>query len=187
MPAMRSARGDGSRRERSPGVWEIRVTVGPDPAIGSGVQKSFTHHGNKVSARARQRELVTLYGARMAPGPPESACMTVRELLEAFLSSPHPWTPTTWRTHIGEARMLCRDHLGRARLDRMTHSTVERAIARWVHAGAHLGPVPGAALRDQLGSAQQADHLRPTGGHAHAIAPASPAAPCALARFINSW
>lgn len=136
MGVVRSARGGGSRRERSPGVWEIRVTVGPDPATGDSVQKSFTHHGNKVSARARQRELVKLYGAQVVPAPPESARMTVRELLEVFLASPHQWTPTTWRTHTGEARMLCRDHLGRARLDRMTHNTVERAIARWVQAGA---------------------------------------------------
>jgi integrase len=68
--------------------------------------------------------------------PPQSARMTVRELLETFLTSPHEWTPTTRRTHTGEGRMICQDRLGRtARLDRMTPSTVERAIARWVHAG----------------------------------------------------
>lgn len=132
----RSARGGGTRRQRRPGVWEIRVTVGPDPATGASVQRSFTHHGNDASARTRQRELVTLYGAQVVSAPPQSARMTVRELLETFLSSPHDWTPTTWRTHPGEGRMICRDRLGRARLDRMTHNTVERAIARWVHAGA---------------------------------------------------
>lgn len=136
MPTGRSMRGGGSRRERTPGVWEIRVTAGPDPVSGASVQKSFTHHGDEASARARQRELVTLYGVHVVPAPPQSAHMTVRDLLETFLASPHQWTPTTWRTHTGEARMLCRDHLGRARLDRMTHNTVERAIARWVHAGA---------------------------------------------------
>jgi hypothetical protein len=131
----RSARGGGTRRERRPGVWEIRVSVGSDPATGASMQKSFTHHGDEASARIRQRELVTLYGAQVVPAPPQSARMTVRELLETFLTSPHEWIPTTRRTHTGEGRMICRDRLSRARLDRMTPSTVERAIARWVHAG----------------------------------------------------
>ena len=131
----RSTRGGGTRRERRPGVWEIRVTVGPDPATGASAQSSFTHHGDDASARTRQRELVTLYGAQVVPAPPQSAHMTVRELLETFLDSPHTWSPTTWRTHTGEGRMICRDRLGRARLDRMTHNTVERAITRWIHAG----------------------------------------------------
>jgi integrase len=128
--------GCGTRwRPRWPGVWEIRITIDPDPATGVSVQRSFTHHGDEVSARTRQRELVKLYGARVVPAPPQSARMTVRELLETFLASPHEWTPTTRRTHTGEGRMICRDRLGRARLDRMTPNTVERAIARWVHAG----------------------------------------------------
>jgi integrase len=132
----RAVRGGGTRRERRPGVWEIRITAGPDPATGVSVQKSFTHQGDEASARARQRELVELYGAHVEPAPPQSAHMSVRELLEAFLDSPHPWSLTTRRSHTGEVRVLCRDRLGRARLDRMTQHTMETAIDRWVHAGA---------------------------------------------------
>jgi integrase len=122
-------------------VWEIRVTTGRDPATGRSVQQSFTHHGNEASARARQQELVELYGVLKPSAPPQGAHMTVRELLDTFLDSPHRWSATTWRTHTGEARMLCRDRLGRARLDRMTTDTMERAIARWVHAGASAAVV----------------------------------------------
>lgn len=137
----RSPRGGGSKRERRPGAWEIRITTGRDPGTGRSVQQSFTHHGNEASAGARQRELTSLYGVRTQPAPPPTAHMTVRELLETFLDSAHRWSATTWRTHTGEARMLCRDRLGRARLDRMTPATVERAIARWVHAGASVAVV----------------------------------------------
>jgi integrase len=123
-------------------VWEIRVTTGRDPATGRSVQRSFTHHGNEASAQARQREMVELYGVRAQPSaPPAGPHMRVRELLETFLDSAHRWSATTWRTHTGEARMLCRDRLGRARLNRMTTDTMERAIARWVHAGASAAVV----------------------------------------------
>lgn len=137
----RSPRGSGTKRERRPGVWEIRVTTGRDPATSRSVQQSFTHHGNEASAEARRQELVELYGVRAQPAPPAGAHMTVRELLETFLDSSHRWTATTWRTHAGEARMMCRDRLGRARLDRMIPDTMERAIARWVHAGASAAVV----------------------------------------------
>ena len=54
---VRSKRDGGSRRERRPGVWEIRVTVGIDPTTGRSLLKSFTHHGDAASAERRQAEL----------------------------------------------------------------------------------------------------------------------------------
>lgn len=54
----RQERGSGSIRERSPGVWEVRVVVGFDPVHGRSVQRSFTIHGDGASAQARRRELV---------------------------------------------------------------------------------------------------------------------------------
>ncbi|HSH61654.1 MAG TPA: hypothetical protein VK988_18800 [Acidimicrobiales bacterium] len=43
----RGRRGSGSVRQRSPGVWEIRVVVGFDAVRGRSVQRSFTVHGNE--------------------------------------------------------------------------------------------------------------------------------------------
>jgi len=73
---------------------------------------------------------------------PQSAAMTVRRLLEAFLESPHRWSVNTWRVYRGQAAMLCADPICRARLDRMTPNTMERAMERWIRAGmtvANLG------------------------------------------------
>jgi integrase len=141
--ASRGRRGGGTRRERRPGVWEIRVTTGSDPAAGRSRQASFTHRGDADSAACRQAELVELYGAVPVVAPPQSAAMTVGELLEAFVAAPHRWSVTTWRSHRGNAAIVCRDGLGRARLDRMTPNTMERAIERWSRAGAGAATLGG--------------------------------------------
>jgi hypothetical protein len=53
---MRDARGSGSLRQRRPGVWEVRVAVGPDPVSGRPRYRSLTVHGDRQSAQAaRQR------------------------------------------------------------------------------------------------------------------------------------
>lgn len=122
-------------------MWEIRVTTGIDPATGRR-QESFTHDGDADNAATRRAELVQLYGIQPVEPPPESAAMTVRMLLEAFLGNPHRWSVTTWRTYRGQAAMLCADPIARVRLDRMTPSSMERAIERWIRAGltvANLG------------------------------------------------
>ena len=59
----RARRGSGSLRERSAGVWEIRVVVGFDPAHGHSVQRSFTVHGDEATAPLR-----TGRGLRDRPG-----------------------------------------------------------------------------------------------------------------------
>lgn len=70
----RARRGTGSVRERSPGVWEIRVVVGFDIVRGRSVQRSFTVRGDAVFAEQRRRELVEItvsHGStsrRLAPG-----------------------------------------------------------------------------------------------------------------------
>jgi integrase len=133
--ASRSKRGGGSRRERRAGVWEIRVTTGIDPTTERSVQTSFTHHGDADSAERRQAELVEMYGARTTPPPPQSASMTVQALLEGFLAASHRWSATTWRSHRGQAAMLCRDRIRGVRLDRMTPNAMEAAIERWARAG----------------------------------------------------
>lgn len=58
----RAARGSGSIGERSPGVFEVRVVVGRDPATGLSVQRSFTVRGDASHAEARRRELVADFG-----------------------------------------------------------------------------------------------------------------------------
>lgn len=143
MTRRRGVRGEGSRRQRRPDVWELRVTMGPDPETGRSRQRSFTHYGDERTAQAAQAQLIALYGARKVPAPPSTAAMTVRELLERFLATSHTWSPNTWRSHGSAAKLLCRDSLGRVRLDRMTPDSMERAIGRWVHAGLSVSVISG--------------------------------------------
>ena len=39
-------------RQRRPGVWEVRVAVGPDPVSGRSRYRSVTVHGDRESAQA---------------------------------------------------------------------------------------------------------------------------------------
>jgi hypothetical protein len=61
----RTKRGTGSIRERTPGVWEIRVVVGFDTVHAQSVQRSFTVRGDEEAAEQRRRELVGDFGIRL--------------------------------------------------------------------------------------------------------------------------
>lgn len=131
MTDSRSQRGSGSLRERRPGVRELRVTVGQDAVSGRSLKRSFTHHGDEEGATRRLAELVEMHGVQ-APKPiPQSAAMTVQQLLDA----PHRWSVTTWRVHRGQSAMLCADRIRSQRLDRMNPNSMERQIERWTRAG----------------------------------------------------
>ena len=73
----RGVRGEGSQRERRPGVWEVRV---PDPDR-PGARRSYVVHGTAADARALRARLVT--DDRGAPTP---SVITVAEVL-----TKRPW------------------------------------------------------------------------------------------------
>jgi len=80
----RTKRGTGSIRERTPGVWEIRVVVGFDPVHVRSVQRSFTVHGDEEAAEQRRRELVDDFGISRAAFASEASRLSVGEPLERF-------------------------------------------------------------------------------------------------------
>jgi len=86
--ANRSKRGTGSLRERSPGVWEVRVVVGFDPARGRSIQRSFTVHGDAALAGEARRELVAGYGSARSDIKCAASAVTVGELLEGYGQRP---------------------------------------------------------------------------------------------------
>ena len=87
--APRAARGSGSIRERSPGVFEVRVVIGRDPASGGSVQRSFTIRGDAERAEQRRRELVADFG--IDPTLLHVSGLTVRELLTRWVRAGHSW------------------------------------------------------------------------------------------------
>jgi len=86
--------GQGSLRERRPGVFEIRIAVGVDPVSGRTVQRSFWFHGALEDAEERRCELAARFAEyrsvrRAAP------FLTVGELLERWMAAHHDWRPST--------------------------------------------------------------------------------------------
>jgi hypothetical protein len=71
-------------RERRPGVWEVRVVVGNDPATGVSKQRSFTVYGDEDVGRERRRELVAQFGVDRSALYCRAAGWTVAELLDRF-------------------------------------------------------------------------------------------------------
>ncbi len=53
--------GEGSLREKRPGVFEIRVAVGVDPVSGRTVQRWFWFRGVLKDAEERRRELAAQF------------------------------------------------------------------------------------------------------------------------------
>lgn len=80
--AIRGAATTGSIRERRPGVWEIRVGAGRDPATGKYRQLHKTVHGSERQAR---RALAALVGD-FDEGRRPRATGTLGELLEQWLA-----------------------------------------------------------------------------------------------------
>jgi hypothetical protein len=97
--ANRSERGTGSLRERSPGVWEVCVVVGFDPARCRSIQRSFTVHGDAALAGQARRELVAEYGSARRDVRRTASAVTVRELLEGYIGSAQLWKPATAVSH----------------------------------------------------------------------------------------
>ena len=137
---MRARRGTGSLRERSPGVWEIRVVVGFDPAHGHSVQRSFTVHGDEAWARRRRCELVEDYGIDRV-GSSDIPGLNVAELLERFMAGAHLWKPATYASHRHVVDDLVVDPLARRPVLTLTAGTVRAAVVRWQSCGLSVATV----------------------------------------------
>jgi integrase len=147
--------GQGSLRERRPGVFEIRIAVGIDPVSGRTVQRSFWFHGEPDNAEERRRELAAQFAEyravrRAAP------FLTVGELLERWLDAQHDWRPSTWSGARSNAKALRADAIAGRRVATLRPEVVRVAMAQWTASGATVSVVSGRfrVLRSALGWAQ---------------------------------
>jgi len=129
--ATRSKRGTGSLRERSPGVWEVRVVIGFDPARARSIQRWFTVHGDAALAGRARRELVAECGSIRSDIRCAASVVTVGELLEGYLASAQLWKPATVASHRHVVSALRGDPLCRCRLQSLTPAVMRAAICRW--------------------------------------------------------
>jgi hypothetical protein len=137
--------GQGSLRERRPGVFEIRIAIGVDPVSGRTVQRSFWFHGtadDADDAEERRRELAAQFAEyrsvrRAAP------FLTVGELLERWLTAQHDWRPSTWTGTRSNVKALRADAIAERRVATLRPEVVRGAMAQWSAAGATVSMVSG--------------------------------------------
>jgi integrase len=99
------------------------------------VQRSFTVHGDEALARERQAELVDSHGVRRVTPIWMGERVRLAMLLNRFVEAAHPWSVSTVSSHSSVVRAVCRDRVGRCRVDRLTPSVMQSAIARWAQDG----------------------------------------------------
>lgn len=132
---MTGSRGLGSIRRRREGVWEIRVSLGPDPISGRSEMKSLTVFGCPDTAEdARRRyaaEAAQVRAQRLA-----RADIRLQELLQVWLAADHGWKPSTQTGYRSIVNTLARDPLSRRRAVDVSPRVLRAATARWHAAGA---------------------------------------------------
>lgn len=108
----------GSKRKLRPGVWELRVSLGKDPATGKYRQISKTFHGPARAADDALRDLVDKYGDAQEDG----FRATVGQLLDRWLEEcvRMDLSPTTLRTYRAQVKQTIRPRLGKVVLTRLT-------------------------------------------------------------------
>lgn len=143
----------GTKLERSPGVWRLRVFIGPDPATGNPRQLSRTFKGSKKEADAALARFV----AEVTSGSvPVVASTTVGAFLDQWLEHIKPdRSPTTIRGYRFKIARI-KEQFGAVRLDKLTPQHLDRAYRVWLNEGLdassvhHLHRVVAAALHQAV-------------------------------------
>ena len=166
--------GQGSLRERRPGVFEIRIAVGIDPVSGRTVQRSFWFHGAPEDAEERRSELATQFAEyravrRAAP------FLTVGELLERWMAAHHDWRPSTWSSGPVQRQGA---HRGPHRWETGGHTSPDVVRVPWPDGrsvGATVSVVSGRfrvlPFRPRLGTVRIDHRSQPDQGYARAAPP----------------
>ena len=108
----------GSKRKLRPGVWELRVSLGKDPATGKYRQISKSFHGPARAADDALRDLVDRYGDAQEDG----FGATFGQLIDRWLDECERMdlSPTTLRTYRAQVKQTIRPRLGKVGLTRLT-------------------------------------------------------------------
>jgi integrase len=126
-------------RQRSPGVFEVRVVVGRDPQTENSVQRSFTVRGDAEHAEARRRELVADHGIDVSVL--HASGITVRQLLTRWLAAGQAWKPSTRIGYDCDVRALCNDPIASLRLCSLDLAGTHRVVGRWQAKGVTVATV----------------------------------------------
>jgi integrase len=128
----------GTKLERSPGVWRLRVFIGPDPVTGNPRQVSRAFRGTKKQADTALAEFVT---EAVNGSVPIVASTTLADYLDRWLEHIRPnRSPTTIRGYRFKIERI-NARLGAIRLDKLTAQHLDRAYRAWLDEGLHPSSV----------------------------------------------
>jgi integrase len=127
----------GSKRERQPGVWELRVSTGKDPVTGRYRTVSRIHHGTTSTADKALARLVTEVEDKLHGGTEG----TVSHLMIKWLalSERNGRSPTTLRTYRSYLKANIGPALGKVELRRLTAEHLDDFYAQLTVSGGHSG------------------------------------------------
>lgn len=115
-------------RQRSPGVWEVRVFTGRDES-GKPTQVSRTVRGGKRDAQRVAAELTT------KPAP-KIAGRTVGDVLDAWIDASSPtWAESTRRDNLSRVALVKKDPIVGMQAGKLGVADIERWHARMRKAG----------------------------------------------------
>lgn len=143
----------GTKDERSPGVWRLRVFIGLDPVTGNPRQVSRTFRGTGREADTAMAKFLAEVASGKAAG---GGSTTVGEFLDQWLEhiKPHR-SPTTIRGYRFKIARI-KKRVGSVRLDKLTAQHLDRAYRAWLEEGLdpssvhHLHRVLSAALHQAV-------------------------------------
>jgi len=131
---MARIRGAGSLRQRRPGAWEVRVSLGTDAVSGRSTVRSLTVHGeHELAEQARDRwaaEAALVRSRRQV-----RSGINLGELLGAWLAAEHGWRPSTLVGYRSTTGFLIRDPLGGRRAVDVTPRVLRAECERWRRSG----------------------------------------------------
>lgn len=123
----------GTKQERSPGVWRLRVFIGTDPRTGNPRQATRTFRGTTRQADTALAEFVR----EVTHGAVTTETSTVAEYLDRWLDHiASSKSPTTVRGYRGKIKRIDAK-LGRVTLTKLTAQHLDKAYREWLDEGLH--------------------------------------------------
>lgn len=132
--------GEGSVRERRPGVWEVRVAVGADPVTGRTLQRSFCFHGDAAAVDAYRCELAAAY-AEQGGVRTVAPFITVGDLSERWMAVEHWWMPWTIVGYRSTVKALVASPLADVRVLSLSPQQLRTVLSAWQRQGDSVSTV----------------------------------------------
>lgn len=130
-------RSTGHIRQRSPGSWELRYSLGTDPATGKRRMATATVKGNRRAAEKEMRRLLRTLDTGEHVDPTR---MTVRQWLEAWLCAVREEvSPKSHERYSEIVENFLKPTLGNLPLTKLAPSHIQQAYTGWAISGRRDG------------------------------------------------